>query len=58
MEDTGCKLEDALVKVYQSPVLEALQDEEGELYVQSPAYIYDMMNTTPVFVSQRAKGAL
>lgn len=22
----------------------ALQDEEGELYVQSPAYLYELMN--------------
>ena len=26
----------------------ALQDEEGELYVQSPAYLYELMNTLPV----------
>ena len=23
----------------------ALQDEEGELYVQSPAYLYELMNS-------------
>ena len=31
MEDTGCSMP-------------ALQDEEGELYVQSPAYLYELMN--------------
>ena len=43
MEDTGCTLEQAMDKVYNSPIMTALQDEEGELYVQSPAYIYELM---------------
>ena len=30
--------------VYKSPLMEALQDEENELYVQSPAYLYELMN--------------
>ena len=28
----------------QQLVMPALQDEEGELYVQSPAYLYELMN--------------
>ena len=44
MEDTGCNIEQAMEKVYQSPLMDALQDEEGELYVQSPAYLYELMN--------------
>lgn len=44
MEDTGCGIEQAMEKVYTSPLMEALQDEENELYVQSPAYLYEMMN--------------
>lgn len=28
-------------------MMDALQDEEGELYVQSPAYLYEMMNRQP-----------
>jgi len=44
MEDTGCGLEQAMEKVYNSPLMPALQDEENELYVQSPAYLYEMMN--------------
>lgn len=44
MEDTGCSLEQAMERVYNSPLMPALQDEEGELYVQSPAYLYEMMN--------------
>ena len=43
MEDTGCSIEEAMAQVYNSPVMEALQDEEGELYVQSPAYLYELM---------------
>ena len=42
MEDTGCGIEQAMEKVYTSPLMEALQDEENELYVQSPAYLYEL----------------
>ena len=44
MEDTECSIEEAMEHVYNSPLMPALQDEEGELYVQSPAYLYEMMN--------------
>ncbi|MBO4282164.1 MAG: hypothetical protein J5873_03105 [Bacteroidales bacterium] len=44
MEDTGCSIEDAMKRVYDSPLMTALQDEDGELYVQSPAYLYELMN--------------
>lgn len=44
MEDSGCTIEDAMERVYNSQLLPALQDEEGELYVQSPAYLYELMN--------------
>ena len=43
MEDTGCGIEQAMDRVYNSPIMSALQDEENELYVQSPAYIYELM---------------
>jgi hypothetical protein len=43
MEDTGCSIEAAMERVYNSPLMTALQDEEGELYVQSPAYLYELM---------------
>ena len=43
IEDTGCSIEQAMEKVYHSPLIEALQDEQNELYVQSPAYLYEMM---------------
>ena len=50
MEDTDCGIEQAMEKVYNSPLMELLQDEEGELYVQSPAYLYELMNDqeTPI----------
>ena len=44
MEDTNCSIEQAMERVYNSSLMSALQDEEGELYVQSPAYLYELMN--------------
>ena len=44
MEDSGCSIEQAMEKVYNSPLMDILQDEEGELYVQSPAYLDELMN--------------
>ena len=46
IEDTGCTREEAMDRVYNSPLLPALQDEEGELYVQSPAYLYELMKSS------------
>lgn len=43
MEDYGYSLEKALDVVYTSKTVELLQIEEGELYVQSPAYVYDLL---------------
>jgi len=43
MEDYGFELEKALSMVYSSHVVELLQIEEGELYVQAPAYVYEML---------------
>lgn len=44
MEDTNCTIEQAMEIVYNSPLIPLLQDEENELYVQSPAYLYELMN--------------
>ncbi len=44
MEETDCTIEQAMERVYNSPLIPALQDEENELYVQSPAYLYELMN--------------
>lgn len=43
IEDTGCSVEDAMSQVYNSSLMDVLQDEENELYVQSPAYLYELM---------------
>jgi hypothetical protein len=48
MEDTECSIEQSMERVYNSPLMPALQDEEGELYVQSPAYLYELMNRLSV----------
>ena len=45
IEDTGCTTEQAMEQVYNSPLMTLLQDEEGELYVQSPAYLYELMKS-------------
>ena len=45
MEDTNCSAEQAMERVYSSQIMKMLQDEEGELYVQSPAYVYELMNS-------------
>ena len=44
MEDTGCSIEEAMERVYNSPLIQDIQEEEGELYVHGPAYIYELMN--------------
>lgn len=41
IEDTGCTIEQAMEQVYNSQLMQMLQDEEAELYVQSPAYLYE-----------------
>lgn len=55
MEDTGCSIEQAMEKVYISSLMPALQDEEGELYVQSPAYLYELMNNPQIKYSVNAQ---
>ena len=39
MEDTGCNLEQAMERVYNLPLMSALQDEENELYI-NPRHIF------------------
>lgn len=49
IEDTGCSIEEAMERVYNSQLMNSLQDEEGELYVQSPAYLYELLNHPQIF---------
>lgn len=53
MEDTGCSIEEAMERVYNSNLMQALQDEEGELYVQSPAYLYELMQMQIVDINSK-----
>ena len=41
--DNSIDIAEALKIIYQSKVYQQLQDEEGELYVQSPSYIYELL---------------
>lgn len=43
MEEESLSLEQAMDIVYRSHTIQLLQMPEGELYVQSPAYVYEMM---------------
>ena len=43
VEDYGCSVEEAMERVYNSPMMTALQDEDAELDVQSPASLYELM---------------
>ena len=44
--DDGSSLEDAMDKFYNSPLLPLLHQEDDVLYVQSPAFLYDLMRGT------------
>lgn len=55
MEDTGCSIVEAMERVYNSNLMQALQDEEGELYVQSPAYLYELMQMQIVDMNSKAE---
>lgn len=41
--DYNMEVTDALKIVYQSKVYKQLIDEGGELYVQSPSYVYELL---------------
>lgn len=43
IDDEALDLEQAMDRVYRSQTIRLLQIPEGELFVQSPAYIYEMM---------------
>lgn len=43
MADYNYTLEQALDCVYSSHLLPLLQQEDDELYVQSPAYLYELL---------------
>ena len=41
--DNSLELADALKIVYQSETYQRLQDVDGSLYVQSPSYVYELL---------------
>lgn len=41
--DSAIDLTDALKVVYNSKIYQQLQDIDGDLYVQSPSYIYELL---------------
>ena len=41
--DSNINLADALKVVYNSKVYQLLNDSEGDLYVQSPSYVYELL---------------
>ena len=43
MDENGYNIEDAINKVYTSPIYEKLSDPETGLFIQSPRYIMSYM---------------
>lgn len=43
IKDNGSDLTSALNTVYNSKVYRLLQDSDGELYTQSPSYLYELL---------------
>ena len=41
--DSAIDLTDALKVVYSSKIYQQLQDTDGDLYIQSPSYIYELL---------------
>lgn len=54
MEEKGCSMTEAMDIVYSSNLLKMLQQEEDELYVQSPAYLYQYLLQEPM-VKERTR---
>jgi len=43
IEDEGIGISEALDKVYSSHVYDLLQIKEGDLFSQSPSYVYELL---------------
>ena len=41
--DSAIDLTDALKVVYSSKIYQQLQDTDGDLHIQSPSYIYELL---------------
>ncbi|MDO5525763.1 MAG: hypothetical protein Q4F85_06770 [Prevotella sp.] len=42
--EKNCTIDQAMDKVYKSETIKRLQNEEGELYIQSSSYICELLN--------------
>ena len=52
IEDNNMDLNDALKLVYRSNVYQQLLDIDGELYIQSPSYVYELLKKNHPQISQ------
>ena len=52
IEDNNIGLDDALKLIYRSNVYQKLLDVEGELYIQSPSYVYELLKKNHSQISQ------
>lgn len=43
MEETGCSMEDAFSRLYQSQTYVKLSDPNTKLYTQSAGYVYSLL---------------
>ncbi len=53
--DQGIEYDEAMNKFYNSEVFEKLQDKETGLYLESPAYVYDLFRDETLDISYRRK---
>ena len=52
IEDNNMDLDDALKLVYRSNVYQQLLNIDGELYIQSPSYVYELLKKSHSQISQ------
>ena len=52
IEDNNIGLDEALKLIYRSNVYQQLLDVEGELYIQSPSYVYELLKKNHPQISQ------
>lgn len=51
IEDNNIGLDEALKLIYRSNVYQQLLDVEGELYIQSPSYVYELLKKNHLQIS-------
>ena len=48
VEEQGCSLEEAIDRVYTSPIYEKLSDPNTGLFFQSPRYVYSYLTSEEI----------